>query len=104
MIVSWSERALIEVTHISDYILDVFGFTANEDFLNSLQETSNLLKSNPMLGRIESLLQHLPIQYRSIVVHRHAKLIYYLNNDIIRIAAVWDTRREPKALIKETLD
>jgi len=32
------------------------------------------------------------------------KLIFYVKNDTIRIVAFWDTRREPKALIKDLED
>ena len=34
-------------------------------------------------------------EYRSIVVHKLFKLVYYVKDDILHIAALWDTRREP---------
>ena len=102
MNVSWSARALKAVNQTSDYILDTFGFTANESFLESIQQASDLLLSNPMAGQIEPLLTHTPIQYRSIVIHRLGKIVYYIKKDTIRIAAFWDTGREPKRLMKET--
>ena len=34
--------------------------------------------------------------YRSIIVRRLNKVVYYVKGDILHIAAVWDTRREPK--------
>ena len=34
-------------------------------------------------------------EYRSIVVHKLFKLVYYVKGDTLHIAALWDTRREP---------
>ena len=36
-------------------------------------------------------------EYRSVVVHRNCKLVYYAEGDTLYIADVWDTRREPRA-------
>ena len=55
-----------------------------------------LLVNNPQLGAIEPLLADLPVVYRSIVVNRLNKLVYWINEDTIEIVAFWDTRREPK--------
>ena len=30
------------------------------------------------------------------------KIIYYIENDTVNIVAFWDTRREPKTLIKDS--
>ena len=37
-------------------------------------------------------------QYRSMVIHKHFKLVYRIDEQrqVIRIAALWDTRREPR--------
>lgn len=39
-------------------------------------------------------------EYRSLVIHEHYKLIYYINdnNGVIYITDLFDTRREPKRL------
>ena len=37
------------------------------------------------------------IEYRSIVVNRLNKIVYWINNDDIEIVDFWDTRREPIA-------
>lgn len=41
--------------------------------------------------------------YRSLVVHEHYKLIYYVDQkkELINIVAFWDTRREPLTLKKQ---
>ncbi len=51
----------------------------------------------PELGKIDPLFAHRKQLYRSIIVRRLNKIVYYIKDDTIRIAAMWDTRREPKA-------
>ena len=48
------------------------------------------------MGLKEPLLRGLKREYRSVVVHRNCKLVYYVEGDILYIAALWDTRREPR--------
>ena len=64
----------------------------------------SLLESAPYLGKEEPLLENTPILYRSLVVNEINKLVYYINNDFIEIVALWDTRREPKTLIKDLVE
>lgn len=97
MRVSWSKKAGDAVVRTSVYILDKFGPKANENFLQEVRHVSELLESNPYLGPEEPLLTHKPKQYRSIVLNHQNKIVYYIKGNTIRIAAFWDTRREPKA-------
>lgn len=97
MKVSWSKRASDAVVRTSVYILDKFGPKASEDFLEEVQHVSDLLESNPCLGPIEPLLTQKSKPYRSVVLNHLNKIVYYIKDDTIRIAAFWDTRREPKA-------
>ena len=56
-----------------------------------------LLAANPRLGITEPLLAGRKREYRSIVVHKLFKLVYYVKDETLYIAALWDTRREPHA-------
>ena len=53
----------------------------------------------PLIGKVEPLLQGRSLQFRSLVIHEHYKLIYHYDEtaETLRIAALWDTRREPRA-------
>ncbi|MBO7133250.1 MAG: type II toxin-antitoxin system RelE/ParE family toxin [Bacteroidales bacterium] len=97
MKVSWSKKAGDAVVQTSVYILDKFGQKASEDFLQEVQHVSELLENNPCLGPVEPLLAQKSKQYRSVVLNHLNKIVYYIKSDTIRIAAFWDTRREPKA-------
>ncbi|MBQ6730021.1 MAG: hypothetical protein IJQ83_07815 [Bacteroidales bacterium] len=59
------------------------------------------LEDNPYMGQIEPLLANKPKEYRSIVINRLNKIIYYIKGETIRVSALWDTRREPKSLLDE---
>ena len=97
MKVSWSKKASDAVVSTSVYILDKFGPKASEEFLKEVQHVSDLLESNPCLGPVEPLLAQKSKPYRSVVLNHLNKIVYYIKGDTIRIAAFWDTRREPKA-------
>lgn len=98
MKVSWSKRAGKSLNDTASYIHNAFGEKAKFDFVQEIQHITNLLESNPYAGKTEPLLLHKTRAYRSIVLNRQNKIIYYLNKNTIRIAAIWDTRREPKKL------
>ena len=44
-------------------------------------------------------MQGRSLQFRSLVIHEHYKLVYHYDEttETLRIAALWDTRREPHA-------
>ena len=94
MIVSWSKQAGKSLNNTTTYIKNAFGEKAALSFLHEIQHITDILESNPFAGPIEPLLLHKRRTYRSIVLTRQ-------NNNTIRIAAFWDTRREPKELVEE---
>ena len=58
------------------------------------------MANNPFMGCIEEIAKSRDYEYRSIVLCRPFKLIYFIDRDAIFIADIWDTRREPQSLIK----
>lgn len=61
-----------------------------------------MLKQHPEMGAIDPLFEDFSIAYRSIVINRLSKMVYYIDNDtVIYIVAFWDCRREPKALASQ---
>lgn len=97
MNVSWSKRAAKSAQLTATYIFKEFGNNSSQKFLLEIAHVSQLLEGNPYLGPIEPLLLNKKKQYRSVVVNHLNKLVYYINGNTIRIAAIWDTRREPKS-------
>ncbi len=99
MKVTWSEQAAESLRDIVSYVRKEFGIYAKQRIIHEVQEFVNLLPQNPQLGKVEPLQQDCSVEYRSYVINRINKVVYYINcdNNTIEIVALWDTRREPDA-------
>lgn len=80
-----------------------FGESTAISFMKSVYEDIELLATQPYIGRIEPLLEDMRLVYRSLVVHKHYKVVYVVEEEIgkISVVAFWDTRRDPKKLRRE---
>lgn len=96
-------RVRTAVRQTARYIYVQFGKQARKDFRENIGNVLELLRNNPELGPIEPLLAGLQRTYRSIVIHRLNKLVYFVEDDIIYIVDFWDTRREPKSQAEHLL-
>ena len=95
MRVIWNTEATRQLDLLLDYVGQEFGLRAMQKLYARLLSYEPLLAANPGMGRKEPLLENHPKGFRSIVVHKYCKLIYYVEEDGIHIADLWDTRREP---------
>lgn len=96
MRIFWHKRAAAQLHQIEDYILSNFGDRVRQEFMDEVEQAVLLLADMPAKGKLDSLFAHRKQEYRSIVVRRLNKIVYYVKDDIIHIAAMWDTRREPQ--------
>ncbi|MEQ3234473.1 type II toxin-antitoxin system RelE/ParE family toxin [Bacteroides cellulosilyticus] len=80
----------------------LFGTIVAQRLFCAIDHQIELLAANPYMGHIEQLLEARRLTYRSLVIHEHFKLIYYIDEKkgILYIVALWDTRREPSALVR----
>lgn len=95
----WSVKAWKAHQHTALYISREFGKKAVEKYEDAIAHIEAQLASNPRMGCIEPLLEGRPEGFRSIVVHKYCKMVYYIEGDILYIADLWDTRREPCSLV-----
>ena len=104
MQVKWDKRALSRLDCATSYGYQKFGEITSVRFYQKVRSYDSLLAEHPRMGKVEPLLVGRRFEYRSLVVHEHYKLIYYINEvkERIVIADLWDTRREPRTLIQET--
>lgn len=102
MIVKWRKQAEQEVTKQVDYCLMEFGMKATKNFINSIDLKVEQMKKNPEIGFPEMLLSSKSRKYRSCIVGKHHKLVYWysVSSDTIYISDLWDMRRDPDRLIK----
>ena len=68
---------------------------------NTILNEIDFLVKHPKMAAIESLLEDFPHTYRSLVVMRKYKVIYFIENEIIHISAIWDCRQNPDSLVEE---
>lgn len=94
MQVIWSERAFERRRAVEDYILFSFGYKAYEEFVGKVDEWKSRVVENPGIGREEPLLKGMRKKYRSYLIGKLSKCIYYEEGDFIIVADWWDTRRK----------
>ena len=98
MQIKWSDDAIEELNAALEYGVSTFGENAAKRFYENLLENESILLTNPRIGQNEPLLVRRSQNFRSRVVHKHYKLVYYIEVDIIYIVALFDTRRNPASL------
>ena len=100
MRVEWSPRALHEWENTVRYVFREFGRKAAEEFEQDILRWEERIAVNPELAHQEPLLKNRAKFYRGLIVSKHSKLIFYVEEEVIYIADLWDMRREPSRLSK----
>lgn len=95
MKVIWSLKAQQSFIEIADYIFEFFGDNAKDNFRDEIFAVTKQLEKMPNLGKAEPLLISNPKSYRSIVINKHSKMVYFIENESVYIADIWETRKEP---------
>lgn len=96
MKIAWTRHAEIQVGQVADYIRDNFGYKRKRQFIQEVDQTIRMLMRSPNAGFIDPLFDDRPIAYRSVIINGLNKMVYYIADDTIYIAAFWDTRQEPE--------
>ena len=102
MKIHWDEKAEWQMNQVAAYILQDFGVNSLIDFSQELNHTTELLQANPYMCALDPLLTKRSRTYRSTIINRRSKMVYYVDdqNETIHIAAFWDCRREPLSQIE----
>lgn len=100
MRIEWNKKAEQQWYSIAATINKTFGKDAVFDFVRNVNEWQRRITINPEIAAFEPLLKDRRKPYRSIVIHKCCKLVYYVNQaeGVVRIVALWDTRRNPAGL------
>ena len=59
-----------------------------------VRQTTQQLKCSPGIGQIDPLFSNRAKTYRSVIINGLNKLVYFVSDDILYIAAFWDTRMD----------
>lgn len=95
--VFWSDTAQYQLEDIFDFLKHTANTIVAKKIVNKIIDKSFLLENSPQIGQIEELLKHRKFQYRYIVEGNY-KIIYFIDEKLIIIASVFDTRMNPKKL------
>ncbi len=98
MQVKYNAKARKQISDTILYYLEEFGKQATFNLSRRIDEKVRLLSNHPGIGHPESLLNNQKILYRSIIIGRYHKIIYYTKGETLRIAAFWDMRMHPNKL------
>ena len=92
--VFWTQTALNNLEDIFEYHKFKTSALLAGKLVKRIVQTTILLQKSPELGRKEELLHHRKYEYR-FIVEGHYKIIYWLEDNYVKIAAVFDTRQDP---------
>ena len=100
MKIHWHELAYTALYEVEDYIFNRFGEKTRQEFMYDVDQAVLALTKMPEMGIIDPLFEHRHETYRSIIVRRLNKIIYYVKDDTLHIAGFWDARRDSKTQAK----
>ena len=102
--VTWDELARQNQRDILAYGTQIWGKNAARKMRLHIKAEVERLAKFPLIGKVEPLLAERSLQFRSLVIHEHYKLIYHYDEvtETLHIAAIWDTRREPRTQADNT--
>lgn len=104
----WRKKAIESRVEILRYGKYVFGEKAARKLNDRIEECTARLRRFPASGFIEPLLTGRPILYRSILLNRRFKLIYFSvlikGVEYVEIVDIWDTLLNPKILKEKISD
>lgn len=96
MKIVWMTPAKEGRRQVAAYIRRQFGIDRVKQFRQEVDQTAKMIMQHPNIGPIDPLFNDRPRTYRSVIINGLSKMVYFIDGETIYIAALWDTRREPK--------
>lgn len=96
--VIWTEPALDELNEIYNYIFEQRSEKAADKVSNAIVDATERLSKFPQLGGVEEQLNGREKTYRSLI-EGYYKIIYYVEENNVYIALIWDCRQNPLRLL-----
>ncbi|GHT42915.1 hypothetical protein AGMMS49965_15520 [Bacteroidia bacterium] len=98
MVINWTDRAKQHLRDIYDYYADVAGDNIAGKLAADISNAARPLATFPEMAAREPALIDYPQVFRSLIVRKRYKIIYFVENEIVHIVAVWDCRQNPDKL------
>ena len=101
MQVKWYEKAQQHWDEQLEYCAETFGLQTALNSIKTVEEKIESICKFPDAGTLEPLLREETLSYRYVNIQKHIKLIYRydVQQQIIFIVDVWNTRMSPEHLI-----
>jgi len=98
-------RALSRLDEIFEWIKTTNSENAAVKIYNSILDELEILEKQPKIAAIEPTLEDFPEQFRSLVINRKYKAVYYIDEERnkVFVATIWDCRQNLDNLTKEIL-
>ena len=90
MKIHWHKRAAAQLHQVEKYVLRDFGERIRQEFMDEVEQATLSLADMPTMGKIDPLFAHRKQTYRSFIVRRLNKIVYYIKGDTLHIAAFWE--------------
>lgn len=101
MRILWLELAEEDLDSIYQFYAKDKSTKAAYKIYNEILDAAESLADFPQMASIELDLSEVGEEYRSLIVRKYFKLIYFIEEESIFIAAVWDCRQNPQTNIKK---
>lgn len=97
IVVVWSDTAIEELRSIYDYLCFHASKKVADKISNAIVDRTLLLEQTPRVGQKEEMLAHLNKEIRYLIEGNY-KIVYWIDQDRISIATVFDCRQNPRKL------
>ena len=95
--VFWTDTARFHLEDIFHYYKDKANIRVAKKLVKGIIDRTIQLQHNPNSGPKEPLLSHRKFEYRYLVEGNY-KIIYWIEDNLIKIAAVFDCRQNPEKM------
>lgn len=95
--VLWTETALNNLEDIFEFYKYKESISIARSLVKHIVQSTFRLQKFPYIGKKENLLAHRKYEYRFIIEGNY-KIIYWIEDDYIKIAAVFDSRQNPEKI------
>ena len=92
--IKWTKTAVKNFTKTVDYLIENWPDKVVSDFISRTDEMLLLLSEYPQVGEIQDKKREI----RGILLTRHNKLFYRIDNKRLIVLKIFDTRQNPKKL------
>jgi plasmid stabilization system protein ParE len=100
MRVKWTKPAKARLRDIFNYYNLNASPTVAQKIVNKIVTTTRILSHNPSGGQLEYLLEERPERFRRLIAGNY-KIIYWITDNEVWIATLFDTRQNPVKLREE---